>query len=243
MQLQKKKGRKPVIVKTAKKSKAATVATVKKIVRAAVKDTEEIKRHAVTTATSGLFAMYSDTPYTCAPLQGIALGTNPTQRVGSEIQTKWLKIRARLYADQNYRQCKMRIIVLESPDQFGVGTSLSSGGLTVNDLFIPGTFPTGNAAHALLDTKSAKVHRVLADKIFTATLPEAQGAGMIYLPTQETTIDMSVKLPKEYYYLPSGYNKDRNLYIVCIPHIPGATAAVDYVPFFSLTHLTTWTDA
>lgn len=242
MQLQKRKPTKKVIVTKPKKSKAATVATVKKIVRAAVKDTEEVKRHAVTTATSGLFAMYSDTPYTCAPLQGIALGTNQTQRVGNEIKTKWLKIRARLYADQNFRQAKCRIMVVESPDQFGVGTSLSTGGLTVNDLFIPGTFPTGNAAHALIDTKSAKVHRVLADKIFTATLNEQGGSG-IYLPTAETTIDMSVKLPKEYYYLSSGYNKDRNLYIVCIPHLPGATAAVDYVPFFSLTHLVTWTDA
>lgn len=206
---------------------------IKAVVKRELQNAEESKRYVNTHASTTLT---HNTIYTWAPFQGLNPGVGVSERIGSSIYAKALKIRGYYRINTTIPNAKLRIMVLTSDVNLGVGATFGSG-LGTSDLFIPGS--TGNVqALGLVNLKDGQVRQVLCDKTISLELQEG-----LLGSTNDRMFEMTCWLNKKVDYETSGYNKSKNYYIIIIPYIPGGVTAVTTLPEVQLTTMLTYKDA
>lgn len=156
-----------------------------------------------------------NTIYTCNLTAGIVAGTGDNQRVGDAVQLLSLKINALISSNAAVTaSCQWRVLIGWSGEELNVPAQLSAAGLTASQIFHAGT----GGAWQNTAIVNPKAFTVLDDRVYTLNNSITAVSDI-----QEIAYTIPCNTSFPYQSAGSVFGKNRNLYLVVIPCILGAT--------------------
>lgn len=201
---------------------------VKKVVRRELLKQEETKQYYPTSVTSS--ALTHNTLYTMSPIQGLAKGTASNERVADQIYLRKLVITGDLQNSGAQSNVLHRILVLWTDQQTATTWGFNSV-FGSSNIF----YTTTNYAFAMINNKLNNT--IICDRTVKA---EADIGSSIKSKQFKIVCPIFKKIQWQF---SSTYLKERQLYVVVIPHVPGGSTGVTVAGTANYNALLTYTDA
>lgn len=201
---------------------------VKKVVRRELNKQEEIKQYYPTSASSS--ALTHNTVYTLSPIQGLTTGTSANNRVADQIFLRKLVINGDIQCSATQSIVVHRVLVLWTDQQTATTWGFNSVFGTTNIFYA-----TTNYAYAMINNKLNNT--IICDRTITAKAD-------IGSEIKSTPFKIVCPIFKKIKWQSGSiYLKDKQLYVVVIPHVAGGSSGVTVAGTANYNTLLTYTDA